>query len=525
MVKMEAGQAGEEDDDWDDDDDDIALEDAMDLEGVLVDVLRASNPQSPQQSFRQAGSAPIPMASSPPLMAASSPPSIPSPGALSPMASRKAEAPAAQPVIGDEILALTVHLSLCAQQVGALTELDEQKLAPLFDANRVSFEQVASNPAILFDQNLMARLNGKYYGGTAAIALISSMVIFRKKFEIPSVISAPSSGQAQKAAEKRGWGWRLWPFPARAPPQSQPPGIAARPLSPVIQATLQPAEPVQPLQKLAAPAATTTPLMRKSVRPTHEQLEQLNLQPGMNSIVFSVQSGAAVREVRSSLYLLDEGARIVISDIDGTITRSDALGHIFTAIGRDWSQSGVAQLFTAIRANGYHIMYLTARCIGVARSTRKFIQSVKQKDIGSAALAEQHTLPPGPVFMSPMRLLSALNKEVVHRTPEEFKIACLTDILGLFPAGSRPFYAGFGNRRSDVDSYRFVGINEDKIFTINHKGYIRTRNRTYRKTYTSLHELVDDMFPPFDSASGDLDEQFNDANYWALPLPELPELA
>ena len=52
---------------------------------------------------------------------------------------------------------------------------------------------------------------------------------------------------------------------------------------------------------------------------------------------------------------------MVISDIDGTITKSDVLGHILPVIGRDWAQSGVAQLFSKIRANGYHIMYLSAR--------------------------------------------------------------------------------------------------------------------------------------------------------------------
>ena len=52
---------------------------------------------------------------------------------------------------------------------------------------------------------------------------------------------------------------------------------------------------------------------------------------------------------------------MVISDIDGTITKSDVLGHILPVIGRDWAQSGVAELFSKIRANGYHIMYLSAR--------------------------------------------------------------------------------------------------------------------------------------------------------------------
>ena len=48
------------------------------------------------------------------------------------------------------------------------------------------------------------------------------------------------------------------------------------------------------------------------------------------------------------------------------------------ATGRDWAQSGVAQLFTKIRNNGYHIMYLSARAIGQASITKDYLQSVKQ---------------------------------------------------------------------------------------------------------------------------------------------------
>ena len=51
---------------------------------------------------------------------------------------------------------------------------------------------------------------------------------------------------------------------------------------------------------------------------------------------------------------------------------------IFTLPGRDWAQSGVAQLFTKIKNNGYHIMYLSARAIGQASITKDYLHSVKQ---------------------------------------------------------------------------------------------------------------------------------------------------
>lgn len=57
----------------------------------------------------------------------------------------------------------------------------------------------------------------------------------------------------------------------------------------------------------------------------------------------------------------------MVSDIDGTITKSDVLGHILPIIGKDWAQGGVAQLFTKIKNNGYNFLYLSARAIGKSR--------------------------------------------------------------------------------------------------------------------------------------------------------------
>lgn len=40
------------------------------------------------------------------------------------------------------------------------------------------------------------------------------------------------------------------------------------------------------------------------------------------------------------------------------------MGHILPILGKDWSHSGVAQLYQNIKANGYNILYLTSRPIG-----------------------------------------------------------------------------------------------------------------------------------------------------------------
>lgn len=40
--------------------------------------------------------------------------------------------------------------------------------------------------------------------------------------------------------------------------------------------------------------------------------------------------------------------KIVVSDIDGTITKSDVMGHIAPVIGVQWAHSGVVQLYNRI---------------------------------------------------------------------------------------------------------------------------------------------------------------------------------
>lgn len=69
--------------------------------------------------------------------------------------------------------------------------------------------------------------------------------------------------------------------------------------------------------------------------------------------------------------------------------------------------------------------------------TREYLRSIKQGEV---------CLPDGPLLLNPTSLLRAFHREVIEKKPEEFKIQCLADIKALFPPGSNPFYAGYGNR-------------------------------------------------------------------------------
>ncbi|KAJ8772840.1 hypothetical protein K2173_028017 [Erythroxylum novogranatense] len=248
--------------------------------------------------------------------------------------------------------------------------------------------------------------------------------------------------------------------------------------------------------------------MVKAKTPTSEQLASLNLQLGSNSVTFTFSTSMwGQQKVEARIYLWKWNTRIVISDVDGTITKSDVLGQFMPLVGLDWSQTGVAHLFSAIKENGYELLFLSARAISQAYHTRQFLVNLKQ---------DGKALPDGPIVISPDGLFPSLFREVIRRAPHEFKISCLEDIKALFPSDCNPFYAGFGNRDTDEISYLKVGIPRGKIFIINPKGEVAVQRRVDKKSYTSLQTLVHDMFPPARSSE---QEAFNSWNFWKLPPP------
>ena len=138
--------------------------------------------------------------------------------------------------------------------------------------------------------------------------------------------------------------------------------------------------------------------------------------------------------------------------------------------------------------------------------------------------------------VAPDRLFTAFTREVILRRPQEFKIAALRNILALFPDGSSPFCAGFGNRDTDVVAYRTVGVPEGRIFVINSVGEVQTHNRTFKKSYDFINQNVDAIFPltrqlsaadanvgarfgvPVGSAP-----EFSDGAFWGRTLPALTD--
>jgi phosphatidate phosphatase LPIN len=268
-----------------------------------------------------------------------------------------------------------------------------------------------------------------------------------------------------------------------------------------------------------ASSSSLPPEMEPSLIPTSEQLASLKLNRGYNKICFEIASTGA--RIQAGIYLWSSNTKIVVSDVDGTITKSDALGQIYPKFGKDWTQAGVVRLLHLIQRNGYETLYVTARHIGYSQQTKDYLRGLQQQGF---------KLPEGPVITSPDRLWGAFKREVIQRRPEVFKMQCFSEIRALFPSSNEaPFWAGFGNRVSDAASYSSVGVPQCRIYTVNESGELRVASSAAvdgPSSYSEIQEYVNVMFPSLHRVvEQESNQEFNPINFWMLPLHKNPALS
>ena len=131
-------------------------------------------------------------------------------------------------------------------------------------------------------------------------------------------------------------------------------------------------------------------------------------------------------------------------------------------------------------------MYLSARPIAWTSSTKEYLSSIKQDEV---------KLPDVPIFLNPTSMINAFISEIQGRS-REFKIDVLRKIKKLFPEQETLFFAGFGNRETDVGAYQAVGIPDNMIFTVNPKGKIRNELSDEETSYGTLTSKAEQFFPP-----------------------------
>ncbi|XP_037956149.1 phosphatidate phosphatase LPIN1 isoform X2 [Teleopsis dalmanni] len=420
-----------------------------------------------------------------------------------------------------------------------------------FDRHMVKYSDVCENPSLFSSPNLIVRLNGKYFSWAAACPIVMTIITFQKplaedvveqlmtnaKQDAEAAVAAcadNNKGDETIAIDAVGQSKRSWWYWRRPQTGAQANTIiksadkidekdadqtavgtqTTRPNSPDVsdntlsktdstlnaENTSALVENFEELSQISAKSESSQNIKneryKKSLRLSSDIIKKLNLKEGMNEVEFSVTTAyQGTTRCKCYLFRWKYNDKVVISDIDGTITKSDVLGHILPMVGKDWAQMGVAQLFSKIEQNGYKLLYLSARAIGQSRATREYLRSIRQGDT---------KLPDGPLLLNPTSLISAFHREVIERKPEQFKIACLSDIRDLFP-DKDPFYAGYGNRINDVWAYRAVGIPIMRIFTINAKGELKHElTQTFQSSgYINQSLEVDEYFPAINTADDD----------------------
>ncbi|XP_051130372.1 phosphatidate phosphatase PAH1 [Andrographis paniculata] len=414
-----------------------------------------------------------------------------------------------------------LEISLCGNMIQPGMGLQAAEAA--FDASRISPEEFRnSGSSIVKNENLIVRLQGKYLPWSKAAHIVLGKVAFGFDLPVDSKDSIPVEKDTPEVKEEASGmnstssrRWRLWPIPFRRVKTLER-TFSNSSNEEVFVDSESLSSPRQPTATTPTASAISRPPYKQLVRtnvPTNDQISSLNLKEGQNIVNFVFCTRVlGSQKVEAHIYVWKWNTRIVVSDVDGTITKSDVLGQFMPLVGKDWTHSGIARLFSAIKENGYQLLFLSARAIVQAYLTKSFLFNLKQ---------DGKSLPNGPVVISPDGLFPSLYREVIRRAPHEFKIACLEDIKALFPADYNPFYAGFGNRDTDELSYRKVGIPKGKIFIINPKGEVAINHRVDVKSYTSFHTLVNDMFPPTSLVE---QEDYNSWNYWKMPLPDIDKL-
>ncbi|XP_037602489.1 phosphatidate phosphatase LPIN1 isoform X1 [Sebastes umbrosus] len=415
-----------------------------------------------------------------------------------------------------------VAISLC----GGLTD-NTEITREQFQERAISYQQFSESPSIIDDPNLVVRIGNKYYNWNTAAPVMLAMQVYQKPLPQASVENIMKEKMPKKGG--RWWfSWRSRNSDSKSESVTDAGGDSGE-----SSLTMQSVNRMKDESSSSdedhrssnqASGSCQSELLvssgnvcyKKTLRLTSEQLASLQLKEGPNEVVFSVTTQyQGTCRCHGTIYLWSWDDKIIISDIDGTITRSDTLGHILPTLGKDWTHQGIARLYHKVSQNGYKFMYCSARAIGMADMTRGYLHWVNERGT---------MLPMGPVLLSPSSLFSALHREVIEKKPEKFKIECLTDIKQLFYPNTEPFYAAFGNRATDVYSYKEVGVPLNRIFTVNPKGeLIQEHAKTNISSFGRLCDMVDHVFPVLardEGADFPCSDTYDQCDYWSKQLPD-----
>lgn len=215
------------------------------------------------------------------------------------------------------------ELSLCGDENFApFGEATDDEVHEFVDA-RVSFERFMADASIADDPRLTVYFDGKYFTWKTAYHLLFALSIYRR--------SLKNTERKQPEPKRQGgYGWSRWWRRGTEEPASPEPAISRTVSAQAVLDKDKEKESKEEKKDEGEPKSDTESEQQpddgkhyaKTLRLSSDQLKQLNLKPGPNTIQFSVTSsysGFAV--VSARIFLWEDTDQIVISDIDGTITK------------------------------------------------------------------------------------------------------------------------------------------------------------------------------------------------------------
>lgn len=259
------------------------------------------------------------------------------------------------------------ELSLCGHLLNH--DMSVTQTQAVFEEYKVQKSDFLKNGvSISQDPHLVCRMDGVLYPWSAAMPMIlgtlafgGSWVNLLQQEAIPAPPNLKQVDQEVNASSRKASsssGWRLWPF--RGWWENSNTGEESTSNQQTLQDLSSPL--LNPSDEEEGPQ-TEHPLdlrdqethrivTKKTLTPTPDQLASLCLENGQNLISFRIRGNI---KQDAFIYVINWKSRLVISDIDGTVTRSDILGHLLPPIGVDWTHSGVTHLFSNIKSNGYEV--------------------------------------------------------------------------------------------------------------------------------------------------------------------------
>ena len=216
-----------------------------------------------------------------------------------------------------------------------------------------------------------------------------------------------------------------------------------------------------------------------------EMLKMLMLRDGENKLEFEYEVGGGVQErMEMRVYKYKQHDMLIVSDIDGTITKSDVLGYVLPYVGMNWHHKDLVQIYNVLVQRGYRMVYLTARSFTEYKTTRRYLDDV---------MSGEHKLPRGPVLLYPSTFMGGLRQELVKKTQHVYKSNMLRDVQRAF-ASTSCIAAGFGNQQSDAVAYRQVGVHDNFNFVIK-DSIIHMLSGLYKFTLESFYANLNMLFP------------------------------